>query len=100
MASRIYTVLPSSLLTILQLPIIHSVCPPLKNALGKIQHSQEHLKTMVYAEFGWQTECIMGNWKIENSHLAIHEDFKFKRFILYSKGSFFEIFFEILGLSQ
>ena len=55
---------------------------------------------MVYAEFGWQTECIMGNWKIENSHLAIHEDFKFKRFILYSKGSFFAIFFEILGLNQ
>ena len=22
---------------------------------------------MVYAEFGGQTECIMGNWKIENS---------------------------------
>ena len=21
---------------------------------------------MVYAEFGGQTECIMGNWKIEN----------------------------------
>ena len=36
------------------------------NALGKMQYSQEHLKTMVYAEFGGQTECIMGNWKIEN----------------------------------
>ena len=22
---------------------------------------------MVYAKFGGQTECIMGNWKIENS---------------------------------
>ena len=22
---------------------------------------------MVYAEFGGQTECIMGNWKIENN---------------------------------
>ena len=22
---------------------------------------------MVYAEFGGQTECIMGNWKIETS---------------------------------
>ena len=32
-----------------------------------MQYSQEHLKTMVYAEFGGQTECIMGNWKIENS---------------------------------
>ena len=21
---------------------------------------------MVYAEFGGQTECVMGNWKIEN----------------------------------
>ena len=31
-----------------------------------MQYSQEHLKTMVYAEFGAQTECIMGNWKIEN----------------------------------
>ena len=32
-----------------------------------MQNSQEHLKTMVYAEFGGQTECIMGNWKIENT---------------------------------
>ena len=32
-----------------------------------MQYSQEHLKTMVYAEFGAQTECIMGNWKIENT---------------------------------
>ena len=32
-----------------------------------MQYSQEHLKTMVYAEFGGQTECIMGNWKIENA---------------------------------
>ena len=32
-----------------------------------MQYSQEYLKTMVYAEFGGQTECIMGNWKIENS---------------------------------
>ena len=31
-----------------------------------MQYSQEHLQTMVYAEFGGQTECIMGNWKIEN----------------------------------
>ena len=31
-----------------------------------MQYSQEHLKTMVYVEFGEQTECIMGNWKIEN----------------------------------
>ena len=32
-----------------------------------MQYSQEHLKTMVYAEFGGQTECIMGSWKIENA---------------------------------
>ena len=32
-----------------------------------MQYSQEHLKTMVYAKFGGQTECIMGNSKIENS---------------------------------
>ena len=32
-----------------------------------MQYSQKHLKTMVYAEFGGQTECIMGNWKIENT---------------------------------
>ena len=31
-----------------------------------MQYSQEHLKTMVYAEFGGQTECIMGNSKIDN----------------------------------
>ena len=24
---------------------------------------------MVYAKFGGQTECIMGNWKIENGAL-------------------------------
>ena len=33
-----------------------------------MQYSQEHSKTMVYAEFGGQTECIMGNWKIENEN--------------------------------
>ena len=32
-----------------------------------MQYSQEHLKTMVYAKFGGETECIMGNWKIENT---------------------------------
>ena len=35
-----------------------------------MQYSQEHLKTMVYAKFGGQTECIMGNWKIENGSVA------------------------------
>ena len=33
-----------------------------------MQYSQEHLKTMVYAKFGGRTECIMGNWKIENTN--------------------------------
>ena len=37
-----------------------------------MQYSQEHLKTMVYAEFGGQTECIMGNSKIENSTKRFH----------------------------
>ena len=36
-----------------------------------MQYSQEHLKTMVYAEFGAQAECIMGNWKIENTNMAL-----------------------------
>ena len=26
---------------------------------------------MVYAKFGEQTECIMGNWKIENGFFAV-----------------------------
>ena len=25
---------------------------------------------MVYAKFGGQTECIMGNWKIENNGIG------------------------------
>ena len=36
-----------------------------------MQYSQEHLKTMVYAKFGGQTECIMGNWKIVNNGVDI-----------------------------
>ena len=34
-----------------------------------MQYSQEQLKTMVYAKFGGQTECIMGNSKIENRNI-------------------------------
>ena len=30
---------------------------------------------MVYAEFGGKTECIMGNWKIENSLRAMNTVF-------------------------
>ena len=40
-----------------------------------MQYSREHLKTMVYAEFGGQTECIMGNWKIENNTLCLAPKF-------------------------
>ena len=35
-------------------------------ALGNMQFSQEHLKTTVYAKFGDQGGCIMGDSKIEN----------------------------------
>ena len=37
------------------------------NAPGSIAFSQEHFKTISYAKFGGQTECIMGNWKIVNA---------------------------------
>ena len=47
-------------------PTLHKLLS--SNALGKIHCSQEHLKTMVYAKFGGQTECIMGDLKIENSY--------------------------------
>ena len=30
---------------------------------------------MVYAEFGGQTECIMGNWKIENCQAELNPEF-------------------------
>ena len=40
-----------------------------------MQYSQEHLKTMVYAEFGGQTECIMGNSKIENDKFCEDGEF-------------------------
>ena len=33
---------------------------------GSIAFSQEHFKTISYAKFGGQTECIMGNSKIVN----------------------------------
>ena len=43
-------------------PTLHKLLS--SNALGKIQCSQEHLKTMVYARFGGQTACIVGDLKI------------------------------------
>ena len=65
---------PSS--TILYFPIAHnSLCLPpifcinyckLWNTLGRSAYSQEPFATIVYAKLGGQTECIMGNWKIEN----------------------------------
>ena len=51
-----------------------------------MQYSQEHLKTMVYAEFGGQTECIMGNWKIENKFLNFVSE------ILHLRGDLVGIF--------
>ena len=57
-------------------PIVHNaLCLPpqilhkllLWNTLGRSAYSQEHSATIVYAKFGGQTECIMGNWKIENT---------------------------------
>ena len=44
--------------------ILHK--PLFSNALGHMQCPQEHLITIVYAKFGGQTRCIMGNSKIEN----------------------------------
>ena len=58
--------------SIFQLSIMHSVYPQilhkllLWNTLGRSAYSQEHSATIGYAKFGGLTECIMGNWKIEN----------------------------------
>ena len=58
--------------SIFEFPIIHLACPQIlhkplfSNALGNMQCPQEHLKTIIYAKFGGQTKCIMGNSKIEN----------------------------------
>ena len=57
--------------SIFQLPIIHFAPqilhkPFFLNAPGSIAFSQEHFKTISYAKFGGQTECIMGNWKKVN----------------------------------
>ena len=61
---------------ILYFPIAHNtLCLPppqilhkalFLNAPGSIEFSQEHFKTISYAIFGGQTECIMGNWKKVN----------------------------------
>ena len=46
-----------------------------------MQYSQEHLKTMVYANFGGQTECIIGNSKIENTNTK-HKQIRSMEFTL------------------
>ena len=40
--------------------------PAATQATWSIAFSQEHFKTISYAKFGGQTECIMGNSKIVN----------------------------------
>ena len=57
-----------------------------------MQYSQEHLKTMVYAEFGGQTECIMGNWKIENSGESVVQDLQYVLFSTVRVPKFNHIF--------
>ena len=47
-----------------------------------MQTSQEHFTTIVYAKLGGQTECIMGNWKIENSEINA-------RFLLKEDGNLY-----------
>ena len=44
---------------------------------------------MVYAEFGGQTECIMGNSKIENGTLM-----KFNNIVSYSLNNYYWLLFE------
>ncbi len=61
----------SKVTLILYFPIAHNaLCLPPKFCINycfeNMQSSQENLKTIVYAKFGGQTKCIMGNWKIEN----------------------------------
>ena len=66
---------------IFQFPIMHYVPPPpqilhkqlLWNALGRCAYSQEYFTTIVYAKPWGQTECIMGNWKIENERSVLVE---------------------------
>ena len=61
--------------SIFQFPIIHLFAPQILHkplfltAPGSIAFSQEHFKTISYAKFGGQTECIMGNWKIVNKKI-------------------------------
>ena len=72
---------------ILYFPIVHNtLCLPPQilhkplffNAPGSIAFSQEHFKTISYAKFGGQTECIMGNWKIVNRTIFIESAVKMR----------------------
>ena len=38
---------------------------------------------MVYADFGGQTECIMGNWKIENETNLIKMVVRYVRWVVF-----------------
>ena len=40
-----------------------------------MQYSQEHLKTMVYAEFRGQTECIIGEFENREYYVNTHSFF-------------------------
>ena len=60
---------------ILYIPIPHNaLCLPPKFCIsycyGRSAYSQEYFITIVYAKLGGQTECIMGNWKIENYNVS------------------------------
>ena len=54
-----------SIFQLLAPQILHKLL--LRNALGNMQTFQEYFTTIVYAKFGGQVECIMGNWKIVNA---------------------------------
>ena len=56
--------------------------------LGVLHFPQEHFKTISYAKFGGQTECIMGNWKILIVNYLVP--------CAINKGSFFEIAFVVV----
>ena len=75
---------------ILYFPIAHNtLCLPPKFCInycfGNMQTSQENLKTIVYAKFGGQTKCIMGNWKIVNSSTSDRESLLSTRLVLSSR---------------
>ena len=66
MSTTISTATSTDIAVEIAVDLTHSKHDP--NTLGRSAYSQEHSATIVYAKFGRQTECIMGNWKIENVH--------------------------------